>query len=146
MTIPASKVRTLCSTAEAALVRASRKPELEQLTPAQLKRLANQAKKLSDKWADLGRTQSRARNRKVGFGDVDANTKLKAQIFSDALASLEAKLAKAEKSTVSATKTLKPKTKKDRNADHRSDRAAVRKGLAMIEDSIKSRAKKKKKK
>ena len=79
MTIPASKVRSCCTSSETALVRASRKGELEQLSHAALKRLAVRAGTLSDKWRDLGRGQSRVRRRKVGFGEIDANTKLKAQ-------------------------------------------------------------------
>jgi hypothetical protein len=104
MAIPASKIRSLCTGSEVALVRASRKPELEQLSHAAVKRLALRARKLFDKWQDLSRSQSRARARQVGAGSVDENTVLKAQIFRDALTSFETKLAKCEASLASGAK------------------------------------------
>jgi hypothetical protein len=138
MTIPAAKVRLVCTSSEAALVRASRKPELEQLNHAQVKRLAVRARKLFDKWQDLGRSQSRAGSRQVGFGDLPANTKLKEQIFREALDSLEAKLVKLDASVVSSAKESGRKTKQARAAGHRSARAVIRKDLIAAADSLNS--------
>ncbi len=146
MTVSAAKVRSLCTTSETALVRASRKPELEQLSPAVLRRNAQLARKLFDKWQDLGRSQSRATGRKTGAGAVDPNTAVKAEIFRDALNSFETRLAKADESASPAAKKPKSKTKRMRSAEHRSTRAAVRKGLTAVEDSLALEQRKKKKK
>jgi len=135
MTIPAAKVRTLCTPAEVAIVRASRKPELEQLSQAEVKRMAVRARKLVDKWKDLGRSQSRTVTRKVGAGAVEANTAIKAEIFRDALSNFEAKLAKFEGKVGGKTKP-KTKPKKVRAVDHRASRAAVRKGMSAVEDLL----------
>ena len=144
MSIPASKVRSVCTSSETALVRASRKPVLEELTPAELKRNAARAKKLFDKWQDLSRTHARARGQKVGFGEADANTMLKAEIFGEALQSYEARLAKVGSAKGPAAKSAGSKTKKDRSAEQRATRAAVRKGMAVTEDLLNAPAKKKK--
>lgn len=136
MAIAASKVKAICSAAEVKLVRASRKGEIETLSHAEIKRLAAQAKKLADKWRSLGRSQSRARNRKVGFGEADANTQLKAQIFGDALDAFTAKLARPEKLAGGSGNQAAKKGKKDRAAEHRATRAAVRKGMTAVEDLL----------
>ncbi len=131
MTIPVSKVRALCTASEVALVRASRMGELETMAPANLRRLSASARKLLEKWQDLGRDQSRARNRKVGFGDTSANTRLKEQIFREALARFDEQLAKMDEGTAapaSKSKSKKPMAK-NRTAGHRSTRTAVRQDL-----------------
>jgi hypothetical protein len=132
MTIPASKVRAVCTSSEIDLVRASRKGELEHLNTVQVKRLAVRARKLLEKWQDLGRDQSRVRSRKVGFGDSAANTRLKEEIFREALTSFEKRLPKAEAAALAAKKS-KPKTKSARNAGHRSARAVIRAELSAAE-------------
>lgn len=136
MTIAASKVKAICSAAEIKLVRASRKGEIEKLTLAEAKRFAVQAKKLADKWRSLGRGQARTRNRKVGFGEADANTKLKAEIFRDALEAFDAKRTQLEKSSPSSAQPSPKKSKKDRAAEHRAVRAGVRKGMTAAEDLL----------
>jgi hypothetical protein len=134
MTIPASTVRLLCTSSEVALVRASRKGELEHLSAAQVKRLAVRARKLLEKWQDLGRDQSRVRSRKVGVGDVGPNTRLKEQIFRETLTRFEERLPKAAAAAAAhSAKKSRPKTKKDRNAAHRSARAVVRQDMSEAE-------------
>ncbi|HEY2837829.1 MAG TPA: hypothetical protein VGJ26_01680 [Pirellulales bacterium] len=134
MAIPASKVRAICTESEAALVRASRKSELDQLSHAEVQALLAQARKLFRKWRDLGRGQARARSQKVGFGEKDANTKLKVKLFDDTVKTLEARLAKLDPSASPVTKA--PPTKQDRNAEHRATRAAIRKGMTATEDLV----------
>ncbi|HQX53748.1 MAG TPA: hypothetical protein PLR25_27790 [Planctomycetaceae bacterium] len=77
MTIPSNKVKALCSDSETALVRASRKGELENLSPASLRQHSVRARKLADKWRDMERGQSRTRSRQSGDTAAE-NTKLKA--------------------------------------------------------------------
>ena len=141
MTIPASKVKSLCTDSEVALVRASRKGELEQLSHAQVKRLAARARKECDKWRDLKRGQARIRSRQLGFGDAASNTKLKQQVFRDALTSFEARLAKLDASESRASEKSAGKTKKDRSTEHRATRAAVRKGMTAVQDLVNSQVK-----
>jgi hypothetical protein len=145
MTIAASKVKAICSASEIKLVRASRKGEIEKLSPAEVKRFAAQAKKLADKWRSLGRGQARSRNRKVGFGEAAANTQLKSQIFGDALAAFETKRAELEKSVDSSAKQSPIKSKKDRTTEHRTVRAGIRKGMAAAEDLLNTAKQAKKK-
>jgi hypothetical protein len=132
MAIAASKVKSVCTPAEAALVRASRKPELHQLSAARLKQHAARARKLAAKWQGLAREQARSQSRQSGFGASDPNTSLKGVIFRDALASFEAQLAIVVQ--VPAAKAVKRPTKKDRTAEHRARRAAIRKGMTAAED------------
>ena len=137
MTIPAAKVRLVCTSSEAALVAPSRKPELApafKICPG--KAAGPSCEKVVDKWQDLGRGQSRAVSRQVGFGDLPANTKLKEQIFREALDSLEARLVKLDASVVSPAKEATRKTKRGRAAGHRSDRTAIRKDLRAAADSL----------
>lgn len=136
MTIPASKVKAICTESEIAIVRASRKGEIENLSPAEVQRLSGLAKKLADKWRGLGRSQSRAQSRKAGFGQTAANTALKAQIFRDALEAFQAKQAKLKHSTAMPAKQPPKKTKQHRTAEHRAVRAAVRKGMTAAEDLL----------
>jgi hypothetical protein len=127
MSVPAAKVASLCTVAESALVRASRRPELNQQTVSQLKNLVVRARKLFDKWQDLGRTQARAKSEQAGAGSVAERTELKTQIFADALKSFEVRMARLE----AAANNPKPKSKKKTGSKtHRAERAKVRKSLA----------------
>jgi hypothetical protein len=140
MTIPVSKVRAICTSSEVALVRASRKGELEVLSAAQVKQLAVRARKLLEKWQDLGRDQSRARSRKVGFGDASANTRLKEQIFREALAQFNARLARFESAEAESAKKSKASKKVDWNAEHRASRSAIRKELSATKKVLRAEA------
>jgi hypothetical protein len=147
MTIPASKVKAICTASEAALVRASRKGEIEQLGLARLKQLALRARKLANKWRDLQRGQSRVRSRSKSYGNRDTNTLAKEQIFRDALNSFEARIAQLDVSGAPAA-TGSGKTTINKNvraAEHRARRAAVRKGLTAVEDLLNAEVKKEEK-
>jgi hypothetical protein len=134
MTVPAAKVKEICTAQEAALVRSSRSPALGKLTPAEVKKNAARARKLYDKWLALSRGQSRAKSKKTGFGESKANTSLKLEILGDALKSFENKLSKLE--SVTGTKK-KAKTKKARSAGHRAARAEIRAELALEKETLK---------
>lgn len=137
MAVPASKVKAICTTAEASLVRASRKPVLNELTSAELKRNAVRARKLFDKWQGLSRGQSRDRRRRTGSSDIDPNTQLKAQIFREALDGFEAQLAKTDQAAPRTGNSARAKaTKKIRGSEHRATRAAVRKAATVVKKSI----------
>lgn len=138
MPVPAAKVKEVCSIQEADLVRSSRRPELGKLSPAQVKQRAARARKLYDKWLALSREQSRAKSKKTGFGDSQANTKLKVEIFGDALKSFDGALAKMDPQS---TPKKKAKTKKTRSAGHRAARAEVRAKLRSEVDSEKGSSK-----
>lgn len=146
MAVPAAKVKSVCTPSETALVRASRKGQIEDLTPAELKRNSARARKLFDKWQGLSRGQSRTRSRATGFGERDDNTKLKAQIFREALNNFEARLAKADARASSASKSGARKTKKTRSASHRAARADVREQLSEAEIALNAKKRPTKKK
>jgi hypothetical protein len=130
MIVSVAKLSTICSSSEIALVRSSRKPEMNQLTPVELKRLAVRARKLFDKSLDQGRTQARAKSRVFGSGSVAQRTQLRKQVFSEALKNFEARLAQLDATPAASAVKTKPKTKKVRSAGHRATRAKVRKSLA----------------
>jgi hypothetical protein len=134
MSVPASKVKALCTDSEVALVRASRTPELEKHTAAELKPLATRARKLFDKWQGLSRKQARTQNRQVGAADQDTNTRLKAQVFREALDAFDSRRAVLDKKSAAAAGPLKRKSKQARASEHRQTRAAVRKGMTAALD------------
>jgi hypothetical protein len=144
MAVPASKVKTVCTKAEADLVRASRKPQVEQLTAAQVNKYAAQARKLLEKWQGQKRSQARARSKQEGMGSADANSKLKVQIFREALANFKTKLKKLESAGTKAKKTAEP-SKATRAASHRAGRAAVREELKQTKLAMRAAAPTKKK-
>jgi hypothetical protein len=135
MAISVSTIKALCTQSEAALVKKSR--QLEAFTAAELKKLSARTRKLSDKWHALARGQSRARGRESGFGEAAANTKTKAQIFRDALERFEARLSELGGELAAAGKRAgRGVSKRERSAEHRARRAAVRKGLTAAEDLL----------
>src|SRR5262245_39194306 len=129
MAISAAKISSLCNNSEILLLQASRPPELNHLSHAELKRLAARTRKLADKWLSQYRSQARIRSRQTGSGAAVSNTRLKAQVFSEAFRSMQARLAELDAPTAGGTKS-RPKTRKSRNASHRKTRAKVRKALA----------------
>lgn len=143
MSVPLSQVKPICTSSELALVRASRAPELEYLTTIQLKQHAQRARKLFDKWQDQSRSQSRTSSRQAGFPDLDTRSHLKVRIFSEALKSFEARLAKSPSAVAAATEapsSTKPK-KKVRAAKHRASRAEVRAELALAQATLNTKTK-----
>jgi hypothetical protein len=129
MTVSETKLSALCNSSEIQVVRASRRPELNQLTHAELKRLAARARKLADKWQGQSRSRARKMSRQIGSGISTRNTSLKSQVFSEALRAIGVRLAELEAPAPGTAKS-RPKTKKLRNAGHRATRAKVRKSLA----------------
>jgi hypothetical protein len=128
MSVPAAKVKAVCTSSEAALVRASRGPALGQLNYANVKQHVAQARKLADKWEGLARGQSRERRRQSGSSEVDANTRLKAEIFREALSAFEARLKALDKAAPSPA-ARSSSSKRSRSTEHRATRAAVRQDL-----------------
>jgi hypothetical protein len=127
MAIRLSELKSLCTPSELALVRASRKPELAKLEPAQLQRHARRARKLFDKWQDLSRQQARSRSRQAGFPDLNTRTQLKVRVFQEALQSLEAEGARRQSAgSAAGGKPAAIKPKRIRTQEHRKTRARVR--------------------
>jgi hypothetical protein len=127
MAIRMSEVKSLCTPNEVALVEASRKPRLEALSAGQLRQQAVRARKLADKWRDLSRSQSRAHGRTVGVSKEESRSTRKEEIFTEAVASFEARLAKV--APEGAAKTTPGKPKQVRAQGHRASRAETRKLL-----------------
>jgi hypothetical protein len=127
MAIRMSEVKSLCTPNEVALVEASRKPRLEELSAGQLRQQAVRARKLADKWRDLSRSQSRARSQQVGVSKEESRSTRKEEIFTEALASFEARLAKV--APEGAAKSTPGQPKQVRAQGHRASRAETRKLL-----------------
>ena len=90
----------------------------------------------------MGRGQSRNNRRATGKSDLAENTRIKEQIFRDALDAFEAQLAKPAVAAPAAKPI--PPTSKERSSEHRATRAAIRKGLTATEDLLNTKAAKKK--
>ncbi len=142
MPVPAAKVKALCTSSEADLVRNSRPPQIKALSLAQVKQAKARARKLSDKWQGQLHKQVRQQNRVKGVAAADSNTQLKAEIFREALAAFEARQADLEaKGAKPAAKKSKTPSKKSRAVGHRSTRAAIRNELALVGEVLNRGAK-----
>jgi hypothetical protein len=143
MSVPHAKVKSVCTAAEVELVKASRGTELKKLSLAEVRQQAKRARNLLEKSQKLGRTQARP-NAKISVGATPDRTKLKEEIFRDAVAAFEAQAEKLEASGASS-KSPKRATKAKRAVGHRGDRAAVRSELTEAKRTInKKKAAKKK--
>jgi hypothetical protein len=134
MVVPAAKVRALCTSSEASLVRLSRKAELARLHRAEVKKLAARARTLRDKWREAGRRQAVAGKSKQ---PAATNSQVKEEIIREAQERFEARLTELEKKDAVPKATRRETiTKLRRNAEHRAKRAAVRKGMSAAEDLL----------
>lgn len=136
MPVPAAKVKALCSSTEAELVRNSRPPQIKSLSLAEVKAAKARARKLADKWQGQSHKQSRAKKGAKGTSDADANTQLKAEIFREALAAYEARQAELEAKGAKPVGKKKAPAKKVRAASHRGARAAIRDELALVTEVL----------
>jgi hypothetical protein len=139
MAVSLAKFKEIATAAEIELIRTSR--ALKELTTTEAKQLATRARKHYDKWLGLSRGQARERGKKLGFGEIKANTELKLQAFAEALEKFEDHLLKLG-SAPAAKKKAAPKTKQTRNAGHRASRAAIRGELNAVQESLKEPARK----
>ena len=97
MAIPKSEARPLCTKREWDLLADSWNPELSKVTPGRLRQKVQRARTLRDKFRDLARQQSgEARGKRDPRSTRPArgnkNTKLKAQVFDEALERFQARL------------------------------------------------------
>ena len=136
MPVPAAKVKALCSSTEAELVRQSRPPQIKSLSLAEVKQAKARARKLADKWQGQTHKQSRAQKGAKGAAATDTNTQLKAEIFRDALTAFEARQAELEAKGAKPAANKKAPAKKARAASHRGARAAIRDELALVTEVL----------
>jgi hypothetical protein len=118
--------RELCTKDELALVRASRSPALEKLTPSQLKSHVSKARQLTEKWQDLSRSQARSQSRQSGSPDLESRSVAKRELFQGALQAFEARLASV--ATAPAGAVAKP-SRPNKTQLHREARQGTRKTL-----------------
>lgn len=137
MSIPLSRVKSLCTQTELALVQASRAPQLNRLSLPEARELATRARRMFDKAQGLGRQQGR-QQAKRGVGQPGTATAIKEQIFRDALDALERQVQTLQESgaTAAAAPAAKKKVKSQRTAQHRASRATVRKGLSELKEEL----------
>jgi hypothetical protein len=126
MAVPMESVKKVCTAAEVALVKLSRRPAVGKLSAVEARRLAARARKGFDKWQGQERSQARSRSREAGLGEAAERTALKTQIFREALDSFEEQASKGDGRAAPA----KQSPKASRTAGHRKARAAVRDELA----------------
>ncbi|MFN7731379.1 MAG: hypothetical protein ACK5OB_05730 [Pirellula sp.] len=96
MPFSTDEIRELCTKEELAIVLASQSPALEKLSPAEVKKHASNARKLSDKWQKLSRGQARTESRKSGSPDLDSRSHAKHTLFKEVLGVFESRSAAIE--------------------------------------------------
>jgi len=96
MPFSTDEIRELCTKEELAIVLASQSPALEKLSPADVKKHASNARKLSDKWQKLSRGQARTESRKSGSPDLDSRSHAKHTLFKEVLGVFETRSAAIE--------------------------------------------------
>lgn len=134
MAISVAQAKSLCNATELALVKASTRTEIGQLSAAQLRQKIARARKLRDKWRDQAERQRRATQTAQRARQTDANARSaeKATLFAEVLGRFETQLTKLEAKGAtggSAPKRLAPRA---RSATHRATRAVVRDSLKEI--------------
>jgi hypothetical protein len=144
MSIPLTQVKSLSTASELALVKSSRRPELNKLTAAQLKQRAERARRLFDKWQKQSRSQSRERLSAGKAGDALTRTEAKIQIFRDALDAFEKRLAEVEKTDLltgaGAKAAGKARPARHGSAVHRAARAESRAELKKVKQVLNTRS------
>lgn len=109
MPVSPSKARSLCTSAEYNLVKASTAKAIKDLSPAQLKQKVDRARKLRDKNRDLAKQQrGEARGKRKPTSTRPSkgneNTVLKSQLFDEVLSRFQKAIEKNEAAPAKATK------------------------------------------
>ncbi len=132
-TINFVQARKICTAEELEVIEATRRTTLTQLSPAEVKKHITLARKLRNKWRDLATGQRRrsqaAQNARVT--QENQRSRQKADLFAEVLQRLEQQqehLKEAGKKATTKGATGNP-PKQVRAAEHRSERAEVRKKL-----------------
>lgn len=99
MAISLKTASKLCTTAELALVEATRRGKLEELKPAQLKQKIARTRKMLSKWRDAEKKQGRSargrgKARKAPPASGNENTSRKRALFEEVLRRFETRLSK----------------------------------------------------
>lgn len=134
-TVSAKIIRQLCTAQEAALVRASRERSVKDVSLAALREQRDRARDLRDKFRGLAERQRReARGKQSPRGATAASrndrTVLKQEIFAEALANFEARIAAvAARGGGAGDSRRAAPASRGRETAKRRKRQAVRKGL-----------------
>jgi len=129
MALSLSEVKALCTASEFAVVEASRSPSLEKLSASDLKKNAQLARKLFDKWQGQSRKQARTSSQAAGFPDTDTRSNSKTEVFREALDALEGRLKSIESSTGTKAIVAKGTPKIERSRQTRIARQETKKQL-----------------
>jgi hypothetical protein len=129
MALSLSEVKALCTASEFAVVEASRSPSLEKLSASDLKKNAQLARKLFDKWQGQSRKQARASSQAAGFPDTDTRSNSKTEVFREALDALEGRLNSVEASSGVKAAVVKGTPKIERSRQTRIARQDTKKQL-----------------
>lgn len=127
-----ARAKSLCTESEYALVTAAKVDALSKATPAALRKLAAQARKLSDKWLGLSRKQSDA-----------ARSEEKHELFKNVLTRIEDKLAAAPATPAKAVKNAPVKKAVKKVTAKKTAKKAVKKiAKKVAKKAVKKAAKK----
>jgi hypothetical protein len=103
ISLPAAQ--KLCTASEFRIVKAARRPQIQSLDLAEVKKLIVEARRLRDKWRDLATQQRRKTQQDRGARTTDqhARSRQKVDVFADALARLQAQAKRLASSAESKT-------------------------------------------
>lgn len=135
MALSTQEIRELCTAKEWALVQASQPGAIEKLSSTELKKHADNAQKLADKWRDLSRSQARTESRKSGSPKTDSKTHAKHEVFQSALSAFQKQLNSPVAKPAMPESKKKPDPKA-RNLEARATRQSTRKSLNRTKQSI----------
>ena len=147
-----SDIQSLLTAAEKKLLDGTLGKSLAAATQPQLEAMRKQARVLRDKWQDLFKRQSITTKRSPASPTNDANSRSreKADLFSDAIKRVEARLTEIATSLAGTKPSVKAgrpsaaraSTKPTRQAAHRATRATIRGELAEAMAAINATTKK----
>ncbi|TVQ63977.1 MAG: hypothetical protein EA378_00345 [Phycisphaerales bacterium] len=139
MAVTVQQARRYCTTSEIELIAMSTPRQVGELTPARLRQKLARARKLRDKFRDLGDRQKREMRGKGeprGQRGAQSNeaTRLKQQVFAETVERFEAALVKAEakqeRAASSKQKAVAKKTSKKKAAGKKLSKKATKKKVA----------------
>jgi hypothetical protein len=143
MAFSLAQAKSLCTASELTLARASTRNEIGRYSVLQIRQKLDRARKLSDKWRDQSRGQSRASKaiKRSRPTNPNARSAEKAELFSEVVARFEAQLAQLEGKGQQGRPVPKRLPKRARSATHRADRADIRAELKEERASMGGRKK-----
>lgn len=142
MVVSTARAKTLCTTSELALVKASMRQEIGKLSAARLRQKQTRARTLRDKWRDQATSQKRASQETAGSRNAayNKNSAEKADLFDELLERFTARLTKVEaEGDTAGPLGRRRSTRSARSRTHKASRTEARSQLAELKSELKAK-------